>query len=156
MTWYEWWHISTILSHALSSPPPVASCIISYIQKEYTKWNDTTYIYFIYIKLYIPWYNNLSHTCIRYHLYKYKLLTHIKWQFFTHITLLSDMCTFVPLSKLSQITRVEECSKYIHTSGHPNSCNTIVTLTADNMFYKVQIVYYIQLISLETFFRKLM
>ena len=51
MTWYEWWNISTILSHALSSPPPVASCIISYIQKEYTKWYNTTHIYFIYITM---------------------------------------------------------------------------------------------------------
>ena len=62
----------------------------------------------------MPLDNNLLHTFIRYHLYKYKLLTYMKWQFFTHITLLADMCAFVPLSKLSQIKRVEVVVKIIH------------------------------------------
>ena len=75
-------------------------------------WHET-HIYFTY-RTTIPWVTNLLHTCIRYHFYKDKLLTHMKWQFFTHITLLSDMCAFIPLSKLSQITRLKVVFKIIH------------------------------------------
>ena len=47
MNWYELWDISTILWLSLSSSPPIASCIISYMQKEYTKWYDTKQIYML-------------------------------------------------------------------------------------------------------------
>ena len=107
-------YIYHTLWHSPSSSSAVVSWIISYMQKDYTKWYDTKHIYILHIELYIPLDTNLLHTCIRYHFYTDKLLTHMKWQFFTHITLLSDMCAFVPSSKLTQITRLKVVFKIIH------------------------------------------
>ena len=49
MNWYQLWDISTILWHAASSSFSVVSFIISYMQKDYTKWYGTKHIYMLHI-----------------------------------------------------------------------------------------------------------